>query len=277
MAIGGAITFILVFCSLIDPLFTFTNQDTRTAYCFGLTCTNTYFGNIIRYSGYFDESGAICNWGIFAILFNKLFFNNRKFEILLVICLALSFSLAFYIQILLYFMLFYSKNLKRLIWTGSVLLIMILSIYNFTDRDGAIYQLTFARFEYDESSGNMKGNSRADLIEKAKSYFLINPVLGAGAENIGKIEYMDDNPYETLAKDGVIGTLFMYIPLLFIIYYGRKNKEILCAIIILVFGYLQRPYHVDLIHPSMLYSFLALVLINKESNIIIHKRSDASI
>lgn len=262
MALGGTITFFIVFFIGITPFSIFTNQDGRPAYFFGLTCTNTYLGNIIRYSGFFDEPGAMANWGVFALIFNKLFFNNRKFETLLVICLCFTFSMAFYIQIVLYYVLYYGGNIRRLFTVSLILILLGCVTFHLIDKDSDIYQLTYARFEFDPMNGDIKGNSRSELTEKAKAQFLKAPIMGIGAEALGKIEYMDDNPFETLAKDGVVGTIFMYLPLVFILYYSKRDRNVWIAIIILSLGYLQRPYHIDLIHPTMLYTLLLLVLYN---------------
>ena len=43
-ACWGAVTFFLVMLLGLTPLFFYVNQDGRDAYCFGLTCTNVYWG-----------------------------------------------------------------------------------------------------------------------------------------------------------------------------------------------------------------------------------------
>lgn len=265
MAIGGFTTFLLVLIGGLTPLFSYENQDGREAYFFGLTCTNVYWGNVIRYSGFFDEPGAIANWGIFALLYNKLFINDRKIERILLFCLSFTLSMAFFIQAIFYFILFYGRNIKK---TFSVLAILLVGGYilfsSLEDTESSLYRLTLARFEYDKSTGDIKGNSRADLTEKARAQFLNSPLLGVGAENLEKIDYMADNPYEILAKDGIVGMIIMYFPLLAIAYYKWKDKKMLAVLVILSLGYLQRPYHIDLLHPTMLYFLLAMTLLDKQ-------------
>lgn len=263
MSVGGIITFFLVLFIGVTPIFTYVNQDSREAYFFGLTCTNVYWGNVIRYSGFFDEPGAIANWGMFALLYNKLFVNNRWVERTLLLCLPFTLSMAFFIQVILYFIFFYGQSLKR-IFLALIILLSIgaiaLPLIESTNRE--LYNLTIARFEYDESGG-IKGNSRADLTEKAKEQFLRKPWLGVGAKQLESIDYMSDNPYEILAKDGILGMLIMYLPVFIIAYYKYKDKKVLAALAILSMGYLQRPYHIDLLHPTMLYFFLIMVLRDK--------------
>ena len=265
MSVGGAVTFFLVLLLGITPLFTYVNQDGRDAYCFGLTCTNVYWGNVIRYSGFFDEPGAIANWGIFALLFNKLFINNCWVERALLLCLPFTLSMAFFVQVIFYFLFFYGKSMKKGAFTLIVLIFIgAIAIPLIEDTNKELYSLTLERFEYDESGG-LKGNSRADLTAKAKEQFLRKPFLGVGARRLESIDYMSDNPYEVLAKDGILGMIIMYLPILYIAYYKRKDKKVLAALAILSMGYLQRPYHIDLLHPTMLYFFLIMILQDKRN------------
>lgn len=263
MALGGAITFFFVLFLGVTPIFTYLNQDGREAYCFGLTCTNVYWGNVIRYSGFFDEPGAIANWGIFALLYNKLFVNNRWVERTLLLCLPFTLSMAFFVQAVFYFLFFYGRNIKKTFFVIAILISIAgvaLPLIENTNKE--LYNLTLARFEYDESGG-LKGNSRADLTEKAKEQFLRKPLLGVGAKKLESIDYMSDNPYEVLAKDGILGLIIMYLPVFIIAFYKRKDKKVLSALAILSMGYLQRPYHIDLLHPTMLYFFLIMTLRDK--------------
>ena len=112
------------------------------------------------------------------------------------------------------------------------------------------------------------GDNRSDLMELAKVEFLKAPWLGVGAQNIEKRElYIADNPYETLANDGIIGTFNIYLPLLVIMLYGlRRNKNIFYGALILAMGYLQRPFHVNIIHPMMLYMLFVMTMNNKKYN-----------
>lgn len=268
MAIGGTLCFFLVFLFSFTPIFNFENVDGRTAYCFGLTCTNAYIGNVIRYAGYFDEPGAMAYWGIFALLFNRLFFYNEKFERVLMFCLIFTFSVAYYIQVVFYILFFYVRQVKHFFMFLFSAAIIIGGIYLSKDTDFDIYRFTIYRFEMDESTGTIQGDSRSELTEKAKKQFEKAPILGIGAQHFTEIDYMADNPYEILAKDGIVGEIITYLPLLMMVFVGLKkgNKNFLYAAIILAIGYLQRPFHVDLIHPMMLYMMALLtIMYNKNS------------
>ena len=77
MAIGGCIAFAMALVG-ISPFHEFVNsRDLRPAYSWGVSYTNVYYGSFIRYSGYFDEPGAMGYWMVFAIAINRLFIKNK--------------------------------------------------------------------------------------------------------------------------------------------------------------------------------------------------------
>lgn len=258
MAIGGTVAFFLILLTGMPPLFEFTEFDERTGYCFGLTTTNAYFFRIIRYAGFFDEPGQIAFWGIWALIFNYLFFKNRKFEKVLSICLIFTFSMAYYIQMFFYILFFKIRDKKNIFNLLIVLGLVGGVIYSTKDSDFDLYVLTFKRFEADDS-GKLKGDNRSDLAELAEDVFLQNPVFGAGARHVADdFPYMNANPFFTLAVDGIVGTINTYLPLIFIICLNFKRRDLIKAIFILVLGYLQRPYGIPFIFPFTLYSFVML-------------------
>lgn len=261
LAIGGTISFFLVLFGFLEPLFTFQNVDEREAYYFGLTFSNVYIGNIIRYSGIFDEPGAMAFWGVFALLLNRLFVGDKRYEKILAICLLFTFSVAYYIQLFL-FILFSKNKIKSIFYVFFVITILASGIYQTKDTEFDLYSLSLKRFELD-SNGNMLGDNRSDLSIKAKKQFLKAPLLGVGATNFASMEYMSDNPYEILAKDGIIGEFITYIPLFLLIYYSRvyKCSSYLVAFIILFVGYQQRPFHVDFWHPLLLYLLVFMAIL----------------
>ncbi len=252
MAIGGCIIFFLVAANLINPIFTYSNVDTRIGYFYGLTCTNAKFFNFIRYSGFFDEPGAMAAWGIYALLLNKFTLNNIKFENSLLVALCFTFSMAYYIQAFLYIVFLKLKKQRQFIVLGTIIFVAFLGVLSTKGTDLDIYKMTFERFEADDS-GKLKGDNRSNLGIKAKKYFLLSPLVGHGPTYIQDVDYMGDNPYETLASDGIIGSIIIYLPLLILLY--PFNKQIFFAVMVLMAGYMQRPFHNHLIHPLMMYLF----------------------
>lgn len=257
----AALAFILFFIGILSPIIEFQLRDSRPAYFLGITFTNSISGNIIRPSGFFDEPGALAAWGIYALIFNKLFYGNKKIEYLLIASLMLTLSLAYYIQVAIYFLLFYSKNIKAAI--PIAVLVFIAYFIVASDTSSEIYRLTIGRIMGLEEGG-LESTSRGAMTEVSKEYFKSSPWIGIGAretENIGV--YSSDNPYETLGKDGIIGTIALYLPLLYVLF-SKFNRYIWSAIAILAVGYLQRPFHLNIMHYSMMYSFCILALSNCE-------------
>lgn len=264
MAICGTLAFFLSITGILSPIFEYENMDGRTGYCFGLTCTNAVFGNIIRYSGFFDEPGAMAAWGVFALIFNRLFFRNFKYEITLIICLLFTLSMAYYIQLAFYILFFYVDftKIRDVLLIGLTLGILAGGIYMTKDTELDLYQYTFGRFEIDPATGKLSGDNRSNLMDLAKVEFAKSPWIGVGARSVEERNlYIADNPYENLAYDGVIGTFTIYLPLLIIMVYGiLRNRNYFFGAVILAMGYLQRPFHVNVIHPMMLYMLFVMVV-----------------
>lgn len=262
MVAGGAICFFLVLFLGIPYLYSYPNKDGRMSYCFLLTTTNVLRGSIIRFAGFFDEPGAMAFWGIWALLFNKLYFRNEKYEKILMICLVFTLSMAYYIQIFFYLLFYKVKSVKHIILIVVAILVLGGGIYYASEKIPGLYTLTFSRFETD-NTGKLRGDNRSELAELAKVQFEKAPLIGVGNGKASEMEYMSDNPYETLAFDGIIGTIITYLPLIYL--WVISGKEMRFAIIILALGFLQRPFHHYILYYFMLYG-LMLLSINKQKN-----------
>lgn len=265
MSIGGVIVFFLVLLIDFQPLLLYENKDERTGYFYLITATNTLKGNIIRYSGYFDEPGAMAYWGIWTLIFNRLFFQNSKVEKVLMVCLTFTFSLAYYIQIFFYILFFKLRNIKQGILAIITVLILGFGIYYAAQSVPILYYYTFHRIETDETTGQLKGDNRSSLSENAKEQFLKSPIIGVGREISSEDLKISDNPYETLAYDGIVGTIITYLPFLYLWFIG--NRKFKLCIIILMIGFLQRPFHHYIIYYFMAYAFLILSLYKPNENL----------
>ena len=101
--------------------------------------------------------------------------------------------------------------------------------------------------------------------EVAKKYFKEDPLMGQGyTELVEKGTYFFDNPYETLATSGVLGTFALYLPLLVILFKFRKQGA-WQAVLVLAVGYLQRPFHIQYIHYLMMYLLFLMCYYNNKS------------
>ncbi len=252
-AVLGIIAFVLVFLNMLQPLFEF-YVDSRGTSFFGITCSNVVYGNFIRPSGYFDEPGALAFWGFFALIMNKLVFNNKFIEFALAIGLLSTFSAAYFILLPLYIICFYSTHLKSLLVAGIISCVLGYFAYSNLEQEAHFLEYTTERFE-----GGEVRSMRNDLAIAAKKRFLENPFVGIGAKQLNQGEYLADNQYEILAKDGMIGFIVTYLPLLYLVFKFRRRKEIVLGSGLLFIDYFQRPFHINVMHFFILYSFILFI------------------
>jgi hypothetical protein len=182
--------------------------------------------------------------------------GSRKVEVLLIVGLIVTFSLAYFFQLILYFIFFYGSNIRKKIVFGVLLSVLGIIAYNNIPEDSDLYFLTLRRLETND--GVMETNRDA-LAEAAKKEFLISPIMGRGYTNIVSSDKGEvfDNPYETLATSGIVGTFAFYLPLLIVILKYRRQGALRAALVLIV-GYLQRPFHVQYIHYLMIYLFFLI-------------------
>ena len=272
MAIGGTALFVMAFIG-IPPIADYKNPvseiDTMSSWIIGFT--NTYRSmageifSFVRYSGYFDEPGAMGYWGIYALVFNKLFYDNKKLEIALLILLLFTFSMGYFVQAFAYVFLFYV--MKRSKFRLPILIVIALAVTGiyFTKNTeySDIYKASFGRFErMTETTGSdvMIEDRRGYVTEEAKKVFMQNPIMGVGAKEWAEMPYMADNPYETLARDGIVGTLYWYMPYILLLILGLKRKDnvLLRLFLVLFLGFLHRPFQMTVLAFFVTYSLLYL-------------------
>ena len=259
-AICGTIGMILVVVGLLQPLSRFIEMDGRPGYFFGLFTTNTYLGGLVRNAGYFDEPGALAFWGMYALLLNKLFIKNKIVEYVLIGGLISTLSIAYFIQLSIYLLVFYRERTWKLVLTVSFvyLILRMISFY-----DDVFYQAIFGRFEFNSDTGTFAGDNRSELMERCWKIFCDNPLFGIGASVLASPEvaqqygFVGANFFLNWAADGLVGGIITYLPL-YSIYKLHIEKPIYrwVAFILLV-GFLQRPYDsTQLLFPLLTYTLL---------------------
>lgn len=270
MAILGAITFFLVTFRDYSAFYAVPDRaDGRLIFNYILTFSksNLWWTDNFRFAGFFDEPGAMAYWGLFALIFNKLFVKDNKIEIILVICLLLTFSMGFYVQLMVYILFFFvsKKNIGKSLFATLVILVMafVASDTKNTEYD-FIYSATYERFEtmsdqakdFNAQSGT---DNRAVLQERAYNEFVKGPVLGsANSDSI----YLGDNIFEPFARYGILGSFFIYFPLFYILYLSYKDRkfDILKALLIIIIGFFHRPLHMNVLSFFIIYSMLIFTI-----------------
>lgn len=269
--IAGTIGFLLVLIGILTPIFVFREMDGRAGYFFGLFCTNTYLEGLVRNAGFYDEPGALAFWGMYALLINKLFVNNKKIELLLIFGLISTVSLAYFIQIFFYIYFFYKEQRKKILPYIAMffLALMLVSAFN-KDMKQAIW----GRFEYNEKTGKFSGDNRSDLASYCWKLFKRSPIIGHGGRNLIKISYderqfVGANMFFTLACDGIIGQLILWSPFFYLFMLRKHDKKYGWAFWILIVGFLQRPYDgTQLLYPLMSFTIVlqSYLQINRNHN-----------
>lgn len=257
--IAGSIGIILVLVGILQPIFQFRELDMRPGYFFGLFTTNTYFDGLIRNAGFYDEPGALALWGMYALIINKLFVDNKKMEILLIFGLISTLSLAYFIQIAMYVFFFYKEKRSKLLPYIAVFLFILILISSFNERmESAI----FGRMEYNEETGTFTGDNRSKMTKVCWDIFKTSPIVGQGARHLIEISkerrvFVGANPNFTLACDGLIGQIIVWSPFFLLFRLKRYDKKYGWVFWILIVGFLQRPYDgTQLLYPLMSFTIV---------------------
>lgn len=260
MAIMGVTAWLMITFLGFEPLFSVADRaDGRIIYNFGLTFSKTaiWLGNI-RYAGFFDEAGAMGYWGLYALIINRLFVGNKRLETILIICLLLTFSVGFFVQLALYLLLFGTGQYKTRLFLPIIGVIVIALLIKSTEGTeyAALYESSFGRVENMMETGGLAVDNREELVNTAKKEFLDNPLLGTDKTNV----YIGDNAYETLAKYGIIGSLFVLSPFIILLVSAikRKDTNLIKASLVLFAGFTHRPFHTALLYFFMIYALLLM-------------------
>ena len=258
-AVAGTIGFLLVVAGILHPIFEFREMDMRPGYFFGLFTTNTYFDGLVRNAGFYDEPGALAFWGMYALIINKLFVNNRKVEMLLIVGLISTLSLAYFIQIAMYAFFFYKEQRRKLLPYVAAFILALVLISYFNER---MHDAIFGRMEYNEETGTFSGDNRSQMTKVCWDIFQESPIVGQGASHMIEISaerrvFVGANPNLTLALDGIIGQLVVWSPFFFLFRLRRHDKKYGQAFWILIVGFLQRPYDcTQLLYPLISFTII---------------------
>ncbi len=263
MAILGCLGFVIALVG-VAPITSFIGkEDGRDVYSWIITFSKSNPAiRFIRYAGFFDESGAMGYWGCFALGINRFFIKDRRLEKWLLITLVFTFSMGYLLQAAAYIVMFFvagSKSKDRLAYV-IIALFLLIGIYSTRNTDYSdIYDKSIGRIEtmFDAGSNllSFEGTTREMLVENSKEAFRNNPVWGIGWPTDNE-EYIGDNYYETLAHDGIVGTIYQYFPYIFLLIWAifRRDREMVFVVIFLALAIFHRPIHPNILTYFMYYS-----------------------
>jgi len=267
MAALGVLTWVLINYFSYSPIYSALDLENTNRlidnYVFSFASNNNELSKF-TYSGFFDENGAMGLWGMFALVINKLFIKEKWIEIPLICCLLFTMSLGFIVQVTVYLILFYvnRQNLYKciLIAGAAFFLFSIVTGLQNTEYD-FMYTKTIGRIseiiENSNSSSNLiASDNRKELATAALKEFRENPILGTSNTSI----YVGDNIYEPLALYGILGSLLIYAPFLWMIYKCRSDRNFLKGLVIIMISLFHRPFHAHLLWVFILYSIIILYI-----------------
>jgi len=213
-----------------------------------------------RFHAYFDEPGVVGTFSGVLLLLDG--FNLRKkVNIPIIIAGLLSFSFAFYIMLLGYFLMFVKTKYK------IIGLIVIIALFPVISNNEVLNGYILSRFEIQED-GTLAGDNRTsvkldDFYERFSNsddfYF------GLGKEAKLKYNYSGASYKDLIVNYGIIP--FIAFMLIFILYAFNKikfKKEFFIYIVILASVIYQRPFIMNYIYVCLI--FVPIVLLSAKSN-----------
>lgn len=270
MCIMGALVFLGGIIGIIKPFSVYPRLDGSIMYNFILTFTNSVFyvndKLVIRVAGFFDEPGTFAYFLTFALGFNKLMFDNKKYEKIILFLGLFTFSLVFYITLVLYLFLFYVnyKKIVRVITYFMIISIAIYAIIKFQNKNDAInriYTLTVSRLKLENADSNktFAGDNRTVLFRKAMIAYKDAPLMGQGIsyqEDPGNKFYkqhLGSNIMYPFAVFGLIGTIILFLHLIYLLFFAfiksliqlKLDKPVVIVVFLIFLNFIQRPFFLN--------------------------------
>lgn len=244
LAIGLVEYFVLFFGSLPKiGTFIFTGYPPYDNYVFYIKNTFDFGFLIDRFNAFFLEPGHQALASTFLLLANGFKFKNHPYNIILLVSVVFSFSLAGYLLLLFGWGLLYIKNLRRAALVGSVLAAVVIAALTINQGDNAVNELIVSRLEYDETKG-IKGNNRyfnnTDYVyERASKQ---EPIMTGVRKNIN-MDLVSGAGYKIyVIKYGWIGVLFVALFYMSLIPSNANKKYALTFFLVLTLCFVQRAY-----------------------------------
>jgi hypothetical protein len=251
IAVLSIILFVLWTGGVPIPHFTFTKLDGRPHYFFFIGASNAVYNwagvTTLRSAGFADEPGAFALMLNYFLIINEITFKNNKYRWVFTVAGILTFSLAFYLTLILfliYWLISKVINLKKLILICTSIITIVL-IFNFLypiEAISKIFDSFFSRFQYNESSGTFEGDNRSESFILQWQAIKENVFLGLGDNLEIKSKYELYNPsiIGFVANYGLYGIIFFLLPIYSVAIKYLKTKEFVLMLVLLV-SYLQRP------------------------------------
>jgi len=197
--------------------------------------------DFFRFYSVFDEPGVLGTLSAFILYGNK--FNLRDWRnIAILIGGFFTYSMAFYILVIIGFTIINFKSPKRMIVSLAFMVPLIVLGFRFLEDDIAFQDSVVDRMFNRETSSlveertNIRTNQRYDMMMNS-----IDCVFGLGYDKIKSSELINGSSYKLFILEyGLIGLLIMIIAYIYIMQ-NRRNIYNWGAYAIIFLSFLQRP------------------------------------
>lgn len=264
----GLISYTLVCLNLITPLYTIHNElrgSDYQVYPFFLLENLAYMhplyavSHMFRFNSIFDEPGVVGTYSALLLICKPLKCKNSFVDGVLFVAGLISFSLAFYVLMLSYFIFNLRLNKKSII----ILFILVLFGLMFSNQ---LNEVIFNRVEFVD--GKFSGDNRvAYNFEQEFEKFLKSDYILIGMGNAAHQNFPGSSTYLGIIYNyGFIGfIMYVGIFLLFCVQFHRLRTWIF--FLIFMINIYQRPYSIDILTFVILYSGLLIYERSKKNDI----------
>lgn len=251
MIISAIILFFILITGIDLPSITFSQGlsgmllDKNWLYPFGVISDRTFFGQFIfsRANGLTDEPGQLALLITWLLVLNELTVKSKNYRTILIVGGLFTFSLGFYFSLVLYALYFFYKKeyLLKVVYAGTLAFIIIIVTYFQLPEtlQNIVYYRTLQRLETsNDSDKSFEGDNRSEAIS---NYFNIVKDEGKLLFGYGFTQSQNKGLPRLFAVYGFGGLIFIYIPILLLLFTRELKLKEKFLILILVINFIQRP------------------------------------
>ena len=215
---------------------------TYTFMNYGFMLVRLWEAEDIRFTSVFLEPGYLGSLVSFMLYAGN--YNFKKwYNIVLLVCLILSFSLAGYLVSFIGYTLFLmsaKKNIKKILGFGIITWFALLGAQFYNDGDNMMNELIISRLQYDKEKG-LTGNDRSSQA----SDNIFSRVVSSGNILFGdpSVKDMTGAGYKVfIVNKGLIPALLFFIFYFSIAYNRKKHGYAKFFVLLIVLTFLQAAY-----------------------------------
>lgn len=216
-------------------------NQTYTFMNYGFMLVRLWNVEDIRFTSIFLEPGYLGSLVSFMLYASD--YNFKKwYNVILLVCLILSFSLAGYVVSFIGYTLFSlsaRKKMKRILGLGIMVLFMLWGAQYYNNGDNMMNELILGRLQYDEEKG-LSGNDRSSQ----ESDYIFAKVISSGGILFGdpSIKNMTGAGYKVfIVNRGLIPALLFFL-FYYCVAFEKKCSYSKFFVIIIVLTFLQAAY-----------------------------------